>query len=352
MAEAKYEHFIPQNIAPVGAKRIVVYDANGKLVGSAGLQNLALPTAQAKQYSYLCVSDSHIKGNLDAEDGTADFIRAMEYAKADTDIKFVTICGDVLDTYNTWLWEERFPALRDAHINKLVYPITGNHESGELTRALTSDDTLPGFLLPLYYTFRQGDDLYIMLGEAAWKQSTLFADGELQFLYDTLEANRERRVFVFFHVLNYDVGDSGQPDPTFYAEGNLLERDEANKAQRACFLELLQHYPNVTWFHGHSHARFQLQEISATNNYSEVCGYRSVHIPSLAHPTDLINGVRTKVEAESQGYVVDVYPDGIHLRGRDFVAGEFLPIASYWIDTSFVPVEANTFEDSTGLITT
>ena len=28
-----------------------------------------------------------------------------------------------------------------------------------------------------------------------------------------------------------------------------------------------------------------------------------------------------------------VYPDGIHLRGRDFVKGEFLPIASYWLGT-------------------
>lgn len=60
----------------------------------------------------------------------------------------------------------------------------------------------------------------------------------------------------------------------------------------------------------------------------------------------------TEVVAESQGYLVDVYPNGIHLRGRDFVAEEYLPIASYWIDISLQTIEANTFTDSTGIIIT
>jgi hypothetical protein len=133
--------------------------------------------------------------------------------------------------------------------------------------------------------------------------------------------------------LGYDEGDSGQPFPTFYSGGDIYNLSDTNKAQWQTFQAMLKQNSNVIWFHGHSHTMFQLQEISSTNTYSEACGYKSVHIPSLGHPTDLIGGVRTKVAGESQGYIVDVYPDGIHLRGRDFVRGEFLPIASYWLET-------------------
>lgn len=58
----------------------------------------------------------------------------------------------------------------------------------------------------------------------------------------------------------------------------------------------------------------------------------------------------TTIYADSEGYIVDVYEDGIYLRGRDFVKGEFIPIASYWLDTTIKEIEANTFVDETGTI--
>ena len=71
-------------------------------------------------------------------------------------------------------------------------------------------------------------------------------------------------------------------------------------------------------------------------NYSEAEGYREVHIPSLAVPRADVDGDGNAdtIYAGSEGCVVDVYESGIHIRGRDFATGEFLPIASYWLDTS------------------
>ena len=60
-------------------------------------------------------------------------------------------------------------------ILKDIFPITGNYDN----------------------------DIFIMLGEYGWTVNTPFADGELQFLYDTLEANRNKRCFVFFHVFQF-----------------------------------------------------------------------------------------------------------------------------------------------------
>ena len=116
----------------------------------------------------------------------------------------------------------------------------------------------------------------------------------------------------------------------------------------------MQHYKNVTLFHGHSHLKFRLQEIDDKANYSSAAGYRSVHIPSLAVPRDA-NAAGMGYEniySDSEGYVVDVYKTGIHLRGRDFVKGEFLPIASYWLDTTLQTVAAGRYTDPTGTIVT
>lgn len=345
-----YESLIPQNTAPVGASYISVYDSTGKRVGGAGLQNLALPTSQKTRYSFLCVSDSHVKGSAMTEDGTADTIRAFTYAENDPGIAFTTICGDVIDS-GTEYYFEKIAGLIGTYTTKPVYAITGNHEGNQTSGYVTDEQTQAAFGHPLYYSFTHGDDVFIMLGEYSWTEYTPFADGELQFLYETLEANRDKRCFVFFHVFSFDEGDSGQPSSTFY-DGDIFALSDANRTQKACLISMLQHYKNVVYFHGHSHAMFQLQEISDTNTYSEQCGYRSVHIPSLAKPKNFVDGNAVTVEAESQGYIVDVYPDGIHLRGRDFVAGEFLPIASYWIDTTLQTVEAGTYSDPTGTVVT
>ena len=62
------------------------------------------------------------------------------------------------------------------------------------------------------------------------------------------------------------------------------------------------------------------------------------------------------IYAESEGYIVDVYENCIILNGRDFIDndkdGHGLGIATYKIDTTLQTIEANTFRDSTGTITT
>jgi hypothetical protein len=183
-----------------------------------------------------------------------------------------------------------------------------------------------------------------MVGEYRWNASYLFEDGELQWLYETLEANRNKRCFVFFHVFPW--GDSGN------AHG-LYPNDLFSGTQGNVFKSLMAHYKNVVLFHGHSHLKFYLQALDSKANYSNAFGFRSVHIPSLAVPRDDTNGDGTveNIYADSEGYVVDVYENGIHLRGRDFVKGEFLPIASYWLDTTLQTIPAGTYTDSTGTIT-
>ena len=338
----KYAHFIPENIAPKTVEKIGVYDSTGKRIKTIPLVFLKQPNGNTL-YSFCAVSDVHITYDTASE----DFQRALTFVE-NSDCEFTCICGDLTVTgADSEL--SAYKSIVDTYAEtKPVYAIAGNHEA--LTEPNTDERIQPYTGHPLYYSFEQGNDIFIMLGEYRANNIAIFAEGELQWLYETLEASRNKRCFVFFHILPW--GDCGNAC-------GIYSSDLFSGTQGNVFLSLLRHYKNTVLFHGHSHLRFSLQEKDKKANYSEAFGYRSVHIPSLSVPRDGdITGETSRVEvySESEGYIVDVYDDYIILNGRDFIDndndGNILPIATYKIDTQLVTIEAGTFTDSTGTITT
>ena len=343
----KYKHFIPENIAPSGATKIGVYDGNGNKVCNIPLGRLKPPT-QSKLYSFMAISDVHVQYDT----ATEDLQRALIYAENNCD--FTCICGDLTQSGT------------DAHLTqyknivstytKPIYATGGNHES--IPADMTYDRLVQFTGQPMYYSFTKGNDVFIMLshygayhdGNGGWLSSEFVSIEELQWLYETLEANRNKRCFIFNHVLPYEdgVGDANR-----YYGGGQWRTQDGGVGQ--AFINLLKHYKNTVLFHGHSHLRFKLQEVDKKANYSSKVGYRSVHIPSLAVPRDRINDSTQYIYAESEGYIVDVYDDYFILNGRDFVDndadGHILPIATYKIDTILQTIPAGTFIDDTGIIT-
>lgn len=334
---AQYDKFIAENVATAHAKRIDVYNAKGKRVGIIPLGTLTPPDTSKKQYSFGALSDVHIVYNTAAD----DFKRALTFLNDNVDVAFTCICGDLTDD-GTETQLAQYKAIVDSHsADTPVYAIAGNHERySTLSNAYLADYT--GY--PLYYSFTHGNDVFLMCGCYKWSSTDgVFTKEYLQWIYETLEANRNKRCFIFQHVFPW--GDCGNP-------GGYYSFDMFSGTQGSVFQSLLKHYKNTVFFHGHSHTKFYLQEMEDKANYSDALGYRSVHIPSLAVPRDVANSSLTNIYADSEGYVVDVYENGIHLRGRDFVKGEYLPIASYWLDTTLQTVEAGTYTDTTGTIET
>lgn len=346
----QFTDFIKENVATVGAKTIEVRNSSGKYIGGCPLGHLSIPTTETKSYSFLALADSHLTGSdTTSEDSYVDLKRALAFGR-DNGAAFACVCGDVIDTGANEYYYQQAKAIRDAYTIP-VYYVTGNHEAFptntidnaniDYVKSYYTPSSVGADSHPLYYSFTYDNDVFIMLGEYSSGQTTLFQDGELDFLEDTLDANKGKRSFVFFHPFSYDDGDSGLPYKEFYSF-DLLGTDPGNSKER--FLKLLKTYKNSIWFHGHSHANFELQRMTKSTVYSDVCGYRSVHIPSITKPKTATEedktagNAGTAVDADSQGYIVDVYPSGIHLRGRDFANGEYLPIASYWIDTTLQEV--------------
>ena len=338
-----YKHFIRENIAPVGAQKIGVYDSAGNRVCGIHLGRLSPSINAEKLYSFCAFSDVHITQTT----ANTDFQRALTFVE-NSDCAFTCICGDLTDDGSIEQLTTYKSVVDTYAKTKPVYAIAGNHEA--VTEPNTNERIQPYTGKPLYYSFEQGNDVFIMLGEYRANNVAIFADGELQWLYDTLEANRNKRCFVFFHIFPW--GDCGNAC-------EIYSSDLFTGTQGNVFLSLMRHYKNVVLFHGHSHLRFNLQEMDKKANYSEAFGYRSVHIPSISIPRDgdaSGSSSRVEVYAESEGYIVDVYDNCIVLNGRDFIDneadGHILPIATYKIDTTLQIIEANTFTDITGTITT
>lgn len=336
---AEFTELIPQNIAPKAAKTVGVYNSQGQKITSIALGHLAFPAdAGDKQYSFGAISDVH----LSIDTAESDFINALNFFKAQL-ADFLCIAGDLTDGNTDAQWTT-YKTLADASA-LTIYPIGGNHDaSGSgLTDIRFQQYTGHG----TFYTISKNSDIFIMLSQAAWTSVSggvqPFYTSGLQSLYNSLEANRNKRCFVFIHPFPW--GGCGDPF-------QLYSSNAFFGTQGTLIYSLMSHYKNALWFHGHSHQRFQTQQLSDKANYDFDKGCHSVHIPSVTAPVTVDGSTTIKVLAGSQGYLIDVYADGIHLQGYDFAEGRYLPIAGYWLDTTLQPVEAGTFTDSTGLITT
>ena len=353
----KYTHFIRQNIAPKGAKKIIVYDSTGKKFTEIALGGLT-PPHKDKLYSFGVVSDDHLHQTTPTWLANQKLDSALSYFEEQGCV-FCAHCGDLVNEgfyvsingstqYNTGQWDV-FASVRDKH-NIPIYGVCRNHESygKAITNNLTELKAYTGE--GLYFTKTQGNDVFIFIGQPSG--STPMSDEALQWLYETLEANRNKRCLVFVH-----------PD---ISSGNPLGKYASNRlfdgwgTKTTAFKNLLKYYRNTILFHGHSHFMFECQELDVTANYTEKDGFRSVHIPSLSRPTDILdaegkrseNGTRKYDDSKSYGYLVDVYDDCIVLNGIDFITNKPVPLGTYKIDTTLQTIEANSFTDSTGTITT
>lgn len=340
----KYTHFIPQNIAPSGAKSIGVYDGNGNKIHTMSLGRLKPPTKE-KPYSFGILSDIHIHFNpYVAWQPIPKFDNALTFFENEG-CDFCIACGDLTNTgfylrtdENTsgteYLDEQQFAKYKeicDKHTIP-VYEICGNHESYygmPITNNLDKLKTYTGKGV-LSYVVEKDNDLFILCGQP--KDAWVMSDADFTWLSETLENNKDKRCFVFVH--SYIEEDSG--DATDLRENSIFETWH----NKAYFINLLKQYPNVILFHGHSHIKFEAQEYDKNANYTEINGFKSVHIPSSGVPREIIWDDANKKyywesrDSESQGCIVDVYDDCIVINGMDLINNVPVPLGVYKIKTT------------------
>lgn len=314
-----YDDLIAENCAPVEATSIAVYNADNEKVGDIALGGLKTNLG-AKLYSFGALADIHIG----SENSVSKTNAALSYLTDTENVDFVCIPGDLTESAS----DANFASLK-AIIDGCSVPVyvsTGNHDTPDYRG--TND--MPNEFIenytgnPYYYSFTQGNDVFIMVGIRENQEGHIFFDGEIEWLYETLEANKDKRCFVFQHVFPYDEGCGNA--------GDFYDLDIWGYEDEASFESLMERYSNAIFFHGHSHTIFEGQTIDDMANYSYASGSHSVHIPSVTKPRAISTG--TYDMTLNQGYSVDVYQNGIILKGLDFVQEEFIPIGQYYLDTT------------------
>jgi hypothetical protein len=354
----KYTHFIPQNIAPSGATSIGVYDSNGNKVCEIPLGRLAPPNKE-KLYSFGLLSDIHLWKTEPSWNANTKFDNALTYFENEG-CEFCVVCGDLTqtgfylrtdenDASTTYLDLTQFAKYKEICDNHTipVHELMGNHESYysmPITNNLDKMETYTGKGV-LSYTVEQGNDLFILLGQP--RGSEVMSDADYEWFENLLADNQNKRCFVFVH--SYIEEDSG--DAKDFRENSIFDSWGTTKTN--AFKNLINQYPNIVLFHGHSHIKFECQEMDKTANYTEKNGFKSVHIPSLGRPRNIDESAETTPyeDSESQGYVVDVYDDCIVLNGMDLIDNIPIPLGTYKIDTPLQTIPAGTFTDDTGTIT-
>lgn len=338
----EYTHFIPENVSPKGATRIVVKDGDGKEVcsiPSSRFGGLTPPTGEPLYYFGL-VSDCHTANWTTNWNGGQKLKNALAYFQR-AGCKFVIGCGDFTqagfyyDGANDYNEGQmlNYQAILEEHTIP-VFEIFGNHENYygvSITNHLARAKELTGIPATAYTVSSTPDsdtvegttvrpnryapveeDLFILCGQSDSGQ-VMSAD-DFTWLGNQLKNNSNRRCFIFVH--SYMEGDSGDADNR--RENSIFD----TWYQTAAFVTLLEQYPNVILFHGHSHMKFEHQTVDPIANYATVKGYKSVHVPSLGNPRDIDPHATTDKDtpedaASSQCYLVDVYSDCIVLNGLE-----------------------------------
>ena len=125
----KYTHLIKENIAPIGAQKIGVYDVNGKRVGGIGLDKLSSGlSTDDRLFRFAAISDPHVYDNETYRTSIEDFKRALTYIE-NSDCAFTCICGD-LSNSGVEAELKQYKSIVDTYAKtKPVYAIVGNHEN-------------------------------------------------------------------------------------------------------------------------------------------------------------------------------------------------------------------------------
>ena len=359
----KYEftHFIPQNVAPKGATRIVVKNSDGEEVFSipAARFGSLTPPAGEPMYSFGLVSDPHIApGN---QQKSNQFETALRFF-SERDCVFCCDCGDstnvgftVGDTVDVSQFTE-YKRICDLFPSLPVYNIAGNHDhynaqlTGNYSPSLPTETTLPdGTVYPagtplltlyehytghgIYYEVSHESDVFLFVGQPT--NGIPMNDSGRNWLAAKLEEHKGRRCFVFVHSFIDDNAPGGIEDsgnPCFFRDNSIF--GYWGTASTAEFLNMMRRYPKAILFHGHSHMMFEAQEYDKNANYTNRNGFKSVHVPSIGNPRKLLKADGSWNDTDGSGspypaeaYLAEVYGDYVVLNGLSYAEGEWVPSA-------------------------
>lgn len=318
--------------APAGTTRLYLYEGTqkGKAVRTAPLSILLPESITARQdalvTSFMVMSDIHISDssyyiyNRRAKQAFQDILENMP------GISCIVNLGDVVNNGKATEYKELHDMIKDYEdLLPRTYYIMGNHDYS--LNAVSAARQQQNFLdstgmNALYYSFINQGYTFIALSSEG-KQPNVYLDAEeawisgtqLRWLEKELAAAQERNpdlpIFVFMHQPLKDTGPGTQ-------RSTIVQNDELQ--------EILDQYPQVVYFSGHTHYTMNEDDVVLSGNGE---GISTVHAGSVSSLWEEDGGEYVG----SEGCLVEVYTGYIRIRGRDFEKESWMGSAQYIIYT-------------------
>lgn len=266
-----------------------------------------------KLYTFGVTSDIHLRPD-NYGNGIDDFNRTIPLLQS-LGAEFVGISGD-LGYYGNTNELELYKSALDTLATVPFHVVRGNHD-----KPFSDADwqTYTGFAPNHEFVYNGDVFLFVSLDYVNNTTGTVdvgYAVG-LAWLKERLARYKGARIFVFIHFP--PTGYSGLADGQYYGWSSASTEDEA-------FVKAINQTKNVVVFTGHTHYRLNVQETYDNMNIYRFNASNTalVHVPSNSRPRDASG---TTVEQYSEGYIVEVYEQGLVIRGIDFVSGQ--PMLDY-----------------------
>lgn len=266
-----------------------------------------------KLYTFGAISDIHLRPDNYGH-GIDDFNRTIPLLQ-NLGAEFVGIAGD-LGYYGNTNELELYQSALNTLATVPFHVVRGNHD-----KPFSDADwqTYTGFAPNHEFVYNGDVFLFVSLDYVNNTTGTVdvgYAVG-LEWLKGRLDRYKGARIFVFIHFP--PTGYSGLADGQYYGWSSASTEDEA-------FVKAINQTKNVVVFTGHTHYRMNVQETYDNMNIYRFNASNTalVHVPSNSRPRDASG---TTVEQYSEGYIVEVYEQGLVIRGIDFVSGQ--PMLDY-----------------------
>lgn len=334
-----YRGFINQNIAPLEAETIGIYDSDETRVGGFPTADLRPAYSDVPLYTFGLLSDVHI-GSSSANKADSDFENALNFFN-ENNVIMTCICGDI--TQKGTEAEYIKYANIAAKSTTPVYTTTGNHDcTGDTGVSVELWTKYTGQPLVFENTVEKNGttDHFLFFGMSYYNFNTAYLEENFVWLEEKLEEYRNERCFVITHLFFPDRAGNMND---VYPSGNWLKGQQLARLKALC-----DRYVNTLWFSGHSHWKWSLQEYQdRANIYRSYSGNQPasgwcVHVPSCAEPITSDGTTRVSSPAESEGALVHVYEDHIEILGMDLLNRKYIPLATYRLDTSLQNVPEKT----------
>ena len=319
-AGSSFNNINELNVAPVNATRIIGIDAGSNIVSDIKIPQSMKVSLGEPLYKVGVISDIHIDAyGEDYGDSQNDFIKALNLFNT-LGVEFIVVNGDLVNEGYEVDYQKYVEIVNNYSNGLPIKTLRGNHECYYDGGYDDSNTRYADYIgTPNYYEYIKGNDVYLFLSSMKEDGDNLKSE-QTTWLAGKLAEHVDKRVFLFTHYMYGEVGTVGE----------LFDKTQMSNS---VFLNLIKQYKNIVYFSGHSHTNFDAQTLSKYANIkkaSDIC--HRVHISSLARPrvydgTDFVN-----TPSGSEGYVMEVYENGILLKGYDFAQGKYVAIAQYFLE--------------------